>query len=296
MNSADVPDERDRRRLEAEREFLLRSLDDLEREHDEGGIDDDTYSVLHADYTARAAAATRTLSGVAPSSSSATRDNSAGDRPRRLLTAVVLTIIVLAITLAVLVRMAPRNPGETVTGNESDIASTTTIDLRAEFERLTGAVEDDPADAEARRALGLFLFQGEQYGAAVEQLREAVRLDPADAEGQTFYGWGIWQLAQQAPEGDGRDDLVDIALDHLTTALERAPDDPSVHTFLGVVLFRGKGDAAAAIPHLEQAIATLGASAPPFLSAALEEARATVSGSTSTPAPTLAPTSTSRSE
>ena len=45
--------------LEAERDFLLRSLDDLEAERDAGNIDDDTYRTLHDDYTARAAAVIR---------------------------------------------------------------------------------------------------------------------------------------------------------------------------------------------------------------------------------------------
>ena len=47
--------------LEAERDFLLRSLDDLEAERDAGNIDDETYRELHDDYTARAAAVIRTI-------------------------------------------------------------------------------------------------------------------------------------------------------------------------------------------------------------------------------------------
>jgi hypothetical protein len=39
MNSTDE--------LEAEREFLLRSLDDLESEREAGNIDDETYRSLH---------------------------------------------------------------------------------------------------------------------------------------------------------------------------------------------------------------------------------------------------------
>ena len=50
-----------RRQLEEERDFLMRSLDDLELEHDSGGIDDESYAELHDDYTARAAAVIRTL-------------------------------------------------------------------------------------------------------------------------------------------------------------------------------------------------------------------------------------------
>ena len=61
--------------LEAERDFLLRSLDDLDAERDAGNIDDATYQSLHDDYTARAASVIRSLdnrsldddaTGVAP--------------------------------------------------------------------------------------------------------------------------------------------------------------------------------------------------------------------------------------
>ena len=47
----------DQTALESERDFLLRSLDDLESERDAGNIDDETYRTLHEDYTARAAIA-----------------------------------------------------------------------------------------------------------------------------------------------------------------------------------------------------------------------------------------------
>src|ERR1044071_7059735 len=59
----DVPEAADesREQLDRERDFLLRSLDDLERERDKGTIDDESYERLHADYTARAAAVIRAL-------------------------------------------------------------------------------------------------------------------------------------------------------------------------------------------------------------------------------------------
>src|SRR5690606_11549803 len=47
--------------LEEERDFLLRSLDDLEREHDAGDVDDADYAELKDDYTARAAAVLRAI-------------------------------------------------------------------------------------------------------------------------------------------------------------------------------------------------------------------------------------------
>ena len=54
-------EQREHEELEAEREFLLRSLDDLDAELLAGNIDPDTYRVLHDDYTARASAVIRSI-------------------------------------------------------------------------------------------------------------------------------------------------------------------------------------------------------------------------------------------
>ena len=48
-------------RLEEERRFLLRSLDDLEREHDAGDIDEADYHTLKDDYTRRAVTVLRAI-------------------------------------------------------------------------------------------------------------------------------------------------------------------------------------------------------------------------------------------
>jgi tetratricopeptide (TPR) repeat protein len=47
--------------LEEQRDFLLRSLEDLEREHDAGDVDDHDYASLKDDYTARAARSIRAI-------------------------------------------------------------------------------------------------------------------------------------------------------------------------------------------------------------------------------------------
>mgnify|MGYP006292610163 CR=1 FL=1 len=51
----------DRDRLSEERDFLLESLRDLERERQAGDIDDDDYVTLRDDYTVRAARIIREL-------------------------------------------------------------------------------------------------------------------------------------------------------------------------------------------------------------------------------------------
>jgi hypothetical protein len=47
--------------LEEERDFLLRSLEDLEREYAAGDVDDSDFEELKDDYTARAAAVIRAI-------------------------------------------------------------------------------------------------------------------------------------------------------------------------------------------------------------------------------------------
>ena len=47
--------------LEEERDFLLRSLDDLEAEREAGDLEPDDYETLRDDYTRRAAAILRSI-------------------------------------------------------------------------------------------------------------------------------------------------------------------------------------------------------------------------------------------
>jgi len=53
-----------RTELEEERDFLLRSIDDLEVEHAAGDLDDDDFRALNDDYTARAASVLRRLQHI----------------------------------------------------------------------------------------------------------------------------------------------------------------------------------------------------------------------------------------
>ena len=61
MSGSDKLGKERRAQLEEERDFLMKSLDDLELEKESGGIDDESYAALHDDYTARLAAALRSL-------------------------------------------------------------------------------------------------------------------------------------------------------------------------------------------------------------------------------------------
>lgn len=56
----------DREALAGERDVLLASLEDLEREHLAGDVDDTDYATLRADYVARAASTLRALEALGP--------------------------------------------------------------------------------------------------------------------------------------------------------------------------------------------------------------------------------------
>ena len=126
--------------------------------------------------------------------------------------------------------------------------------------------------------------------------QDAVDLDALGVEAQAFYGWAVWQVWLEEPEGESRDQLLAIATEHLATAVDLGPDDASANRFYGIVLFRGQQDAVAAIPYLERAVELAGDQAPPMLSAVLDEARTTVSGSDATTSATTTASSTTTTE
>ncbi len=107
-----------RRELEDERDFLMRSLDDLELEHESGGIDDESYAELHDDYTARAAAVIRTLrDGVDVTPAPPPRSPTRTRRRVVLVSAVVVFAIAAGTSLAY--ALGARLPGQTASGNSA---------------------------------------------------------------------------------------------------------------------------------------------------------------------------------
>ncbi len=144
-----TPDvEESHEQLEDERDFLLRSLDDLDRELVAGNIDPDTYRVLHDDYTARASAVIRSLTdGV---------DRQSPDAPRvpplmRLLT--IGGIVVFAVLAAILLAHAigQRNPGQQITG-DSQTGGTPTTSATSSLASAAAAAKAAPSSYPAQIA------------------------------------------------------------------------------------------------------------------------------------------------
>jgi tetratricopeptide (TPR) repeat protein len=208
------PDER--AALEDQRDFLLASLDDLEREHAAGDVDEHDYIELRDDYTARAARVIRTIEAHEVRRAEPRRSSSS--RRPLLVGAGVMAFVLLA---GVLVALAAgrRDPGENATGNirasDSDTASQLLAEARglAAERRLDDAImaydrvlEVDPDNVEAMTYKGWMQLQsGNQQG--VVTLVEAAELDPEYPDVHFFLAWSFAQL--------GRDDTALASLDRL---------------------------------------------------------------------------------
>lgn len=157
--------------LEEERRFLLRSLDDLEREHAAGDVDEHDYTVLRDGYTARAAAVLRSID----------EGRAAMPARRRSRPGVVAAWVVGVVAVAALSGwLVARSSGQRISGQS-----------------MTGgqAVDEVSAKlAEARSLLGTDPFR------AVELYGEVIELEPDNAEARTYMAWLLALSASSASD------------------------------------------------------------------------------------------------
>lgn len=218
--------------LEAEREFLLASLRDLERERAADAIDAETFQRLYDDYTARAAAtlraieATRTVRSAKPDS---------GRRLRAWFTVVGVVALLVLSGLALWGALRDRASGETMTGKATSVSPDQQLQL------LRDDVARNPNSAPAHRALARYFMQEQQYVDALREFDTVAQLDPTDAEARAYGGW-ITYLAG----------LTDRALARLQSAVALDPGYPDAYFFRGMVLYRGQNNPTAAIADFEK--------------------------------------------
>jgi len=160
-----------------QREFLLRSLEDLEREHDAGDLDEADYQALKDDYTARAAAALRSRPVERPATT------------RRRGLVALGAVLVFAAVAGLLVAQASgrRDPGDT---------SLVSID-QAITEKLNEAGQ---------------CFNSGDADCAVELYDEVLDQQPTNAEALTYKGWAQYILLED-PEA-ALTTLIDAATQH----------------------------------------------------------------------------------
>lgn len=218
-----------------EREFLLRSLDDLDAERVAGNIDDETYAQLHADYTARAAIVMR--DGGADESAAAV-NGPMPSRGRRFLVVGALVVFAVVVAIGLAVTVGARLPGDPVTGRGRERSTVSAADRERALE---AAVAERPTDAGARLALGRFRLGQQDAAGALEAFQAAAQLAPTDPEPFTYSGW-IIRLQGYPDQG----------LQLLDKALQVDPSYPDAHFFRGFILLRDRSQPERAIPDFQQ--------------------------------------------
>lgn len=220
-----------RESLEAERDFCLRSLRDLDSELAAGDMDGHDYVALRESYTARAASVLRALAepGVAPSSV-----NEAGTAPgpaplaegrsrrggwrKRTVVAVGAAMIAAGAAWALVASSATRLPGQEITGQA--------LGPEAVARQLSAA-----SQAEEKG----------DYLTAVKDYQKVLDADPNQPQALTGEGWLLAQTGQPG--------LVKQGLAMLAAAEQTTPSEPAAHLYRGIVLL-GEGDYTSAVPEL----------------------------------------------
>ena len=208
--------------LDEERSFLLRSLADLEREHDAGDVDDVDYEALKDCYTARAAEVLRSIDEG--------RARQPRRRPinhRRLIVAIAATVVAAGLAGWLLTRNAsPRAAGDTITGG-GVVGVPTGTDPASLLARARAALNSDPLTA-------------------IKLYDRILESEPTNVEALTYRGWSAVFTAFNVPEGESRNILIGSAVKFLDKARATDPTYVDAQCFTAIVRFRFQNDAAGA--------------------------------------------------
>ncbi|MEY2582881.1 MAG: hypothetical protein QOE09_2730 [Ilumatobacteraceae bacterium] len=179
--------------LEEQRRFLLKSITDLDREHQFGDVDDHDYTTLRDGYTARAASVLRAIdAGQAETTRSRPR------RPKVLVAWIVGTVLIASLAGWLVARTAgQRLPGQSISGGLpgdevalklAEARQLLGVDPQQAILRYQKVRELDPNNAEALTYMGWLIAQSGATAApaGVELLRGAIKLDPTYADPHCF--------------------------------------------------------------------------------------------------------------
>ena len=222
--------------LRSERDFLLRSLDDLDAERAGGELTDDRYAELSDQYTAQAAIVLRAIDRLESANPAPAVDQRSPPR-WRLRLGVVLPAAVLVVSGGALLvgSLGDRQPGQTITGNSQLAAS--------DLDRLAQAAEQRPDDYEVQMAYATALMETGEAADALRAFDGAARLDPSAPAPKAYSGWLTFLAG-----------LTDEALGRIDAAIAADPNYPDARFFRGMVLLRGRDDQIAAIAEFRRFI------------------------------------------
>lgn len=209
--------------LEQQRDFLLASLRDLDREHDAGDLDDIDHQTLRDDYTARTAEVLRAIDAQEEAFAAARRPRS----PKRtaLWFVAVATFAVIA-GAVVAGSVGARRAGDSASGGVS-----------AKESPSQQAQQCIPQISPVEPSTALTCFK-----AVLDQ-------DPRNPVANTWIAWQLVLTADLTPD-DLRKPLEQTAAKHLERALSADPSYSYARAFRAVAAYR-RGDFADAKRYLE---------------------------------------------
>jgi cytochrome c-type biogenesis protein CcmH/NrfG len=190
--------------LEEERRFLLRSIDDLEREHDAGDVDDHDFATLRDGYVARAAAVLREID-----------EGKAALPPRRRRPGVIVATVVVTLAVAGLAGwMVAHTAGQRTDAGTGVMAPADEIAEQLSLARHAAATGD--------------------AATAITAYQRVLQLDPRNIEANTYAGW----LIVTSGAASERADFVDAGIAQLRHAIDVDGTYTDAHCLLGVALAR----------------------------------------------------------
>jgi hypothetical protein len=213
--------------LEAERAFLIRSLDDLDVEHAAGDLGDDDLDALRADYHGRLADVQRRIEGDVAQLRRDVEASKRLARSRRRTRAFMAGATVFAIGCGFLIAasLGERKAGETITGNLAQDPRTEKITEL--MQRAQELASTDP--------LG-----------SIEAYDQVTKLNPEVVSAWAYGGWQLRIYARSAPEGEQRDALLAAAKRRIDEAIARDPSYADAYAFRAVMAARDFNDEAGA--------------------------------------------------
>ena len=213
--------------LLAERDFLIRSLDDLAVEHAAGDLADHDLEGLRADYQGRLADVQRRIEGDQEQAHRDLVAQAQRVRSRRRTGAFLSGATVFAVGCGFLIAssLGERKAGDTITGNAAQDPRTEKItELMQRAQELAGS---DP--------LG-----------SIEAFDQVTKLNPEVVSAWAYGGWQLRIYAQGAPEGEQRTALLTAAKRRIDEAITRDPTYADAYAFRAVMAARDFGDEATA--------------------------------------------------
>lgn len=243
--------------LEEERDFLLRSLEDLEREHDAGDVDDEDFAALKDDYTARAAAAIRAIDDRGRAVRAARRPR---DWKRTALVLVIVGVVAVGAGWLVFRDSGTRAPGQGLTGD----ARQDSANLILQAQGLTGQAQAALQAGDPAKAVKLFESAVQTYGKALE-------ISPQNVQAITYRAWVLHTVAVNT-EASAAAQLDAQALQGLDEAIAIDPKYSDARVFRAI-LGRNAGRWAAAQADLDAIDMT---AIPPYMTTMVNAVKADV--------------------